>query len=266
MGVWSAFPTPTIAPRAGVNRFQEDRPMIATDIRSRESARVLPQTPTVFIVNHDPSARDALSSLVRGAGWQSTAVASTEEFLAFPRDGAPGCLLLEQDLPEWGGLDLQRVARDRTDLPIIVMGHQGAAHAAVRAMKAGAFGFLAGPVSDETLLDEIAAALEQNLSELSHYEKVRGLRERFDSLSRREREVMRLVVSGRLNKQVGSDLCISEITVKAHRGKVMRKMQAKSFAELVGMAVTLAFLHASDRTVLLSTVLSLFDSPTLAGS
>ena len=195
-----------------------------------------PETPVVFIVDADASVRDTLAALIRAAGWEARACASAEEFLQQERATTVSCLLVELDLPGSSGLELQRLVADRTDLPIIFMSARADIQATVRAMKAGAFEFFTKPVVPEVLIDAIRGALERSETALRQLTQIHALQERYESLSRREREVMSLLVLGRLNKQVGGELGISEITVKAHRGRMMRKMHASSFAELVTMA------------------------------
>jgi len=195
-----------------------------------------PETPVVFIVDADASVRDTLAALIRAAGWEARACASAEEFLQQERATTVSCLLVELDLPGSSGLELQRLVADRTDLPIIFMSARADIQATVRAMKAGAFEFFTKPVVPEVLIDAIRGALERSETALRQLTQIHALQERYESLSRREREVMSLLVRGRLNKQVGGELGISEITVKAHRGRMMRKMHASSFAELVTMA------------------------------
>jgi FixJ family two-component response regulator len=197
-------------------------------------------TPIVFVVDDDVSVREALELLISSAGWQPETFVSAQEFLSHPRALAPSCLLLDVNLPDLNGLDLQqRVAADRIDMPIIFITGYGDVPMTVRAMKAGAVEFLTKPFSDEVLLDAIRHAIERSHTALDREAELQTLRDRHASLSRREQEVMALVVSGLLNKQVGGELGISEITVKAHRGQVMRKMKAGSLADLVTMAARL---------------------------
>ena len=196
--------------------------------------------PIVFIVDDDVSVRESLEALIRTAGWQSETFASAEEFLSRPRVLAPSCLVLDVSLPDLNGLDLQkRVTADRIDMPIIFITAYGDVPMSVQAMKAGAVEFLTKPFGDHVLLGAIRHAIERSRTALDHEAEIRSLRDCYASLTRREREVMALVVSGRLNKQVGGELDISEITVKAHRGQVMRKMKADSLADLVNMAARL---------------------------
>jgi FixJ family two-component response regulator len=197
-------------------------------------------TPIVFVVDDDVSARESLESLIRFAGWQPETFASAQEFLARPRVLGPSCLVLDVALPGLNGLDLQkRIAVDRIDMPIIFITGYGDVPMTVRAMKAGAVEFLTKPFGDDVLLSAIQQAIERSHTALDHEAEIRALRDRYALLSRREREVMALVVSGLMNKQIGGELGISEITVKAHRGKVMRKMEAHSLADLVTVAARL---------------------------
>ena len=197
-------------------------------------------TPVVFVVDDDVSVRESLELLIRCAGWQPETFASAEEFLARPRVFAPTCLVLDVNLPDLNGLDLQkRIADDRIEMPIIFITGYGDVPMTVQAMKAGAVEFLTKPFSDDVLLTAIQHALERSSTALANEAQTRALRDCHESLSPREREVMALVVSGLLNKQVGGELGISEITVKAHRGNVMRKMEAHTFAELMTMATRL---------------------------
>lgn len=201
---------------------------------------MLQVTPIVFVVDDDISVRESLELLVRCEGWQPETFASAQEFLNYPRVLVPNCLVLDVSLPDLNGLDLQQlVAGNRTDMPIIFITGHGDVPMTVQAMKAGAVEFLTKPFSDDVLLSAIHSALERSRDALSHEAEMRVLRDRYASLSPRERQVMALVVSGLLNKQVGGELGISEITVKAHRGKVMQKMKADSLADLVRMAARL---------------------------
>jgi FixJ family two-component response regulator len=196
-----------------------------------------PGQPIVFVVDDDVSIRESLELLIRAAGWQPELFASAQEFLSRPRVLAPSCLVLDVRLPGLNGLDLQqRVAGERLDMPIIFITGHGDVPMTVQAMRAGAVEFLQKPFSTDVLLNAMRSAIERSRTALSREADTQGLRDAYASLSRREREVMTLVVSGRLNKQVGGELGISEITVKAHRGKVMRKMKAGSVADLVKMA------------------------------
>ncbi len=196
--------------------------------------------PIVFIVDDDISVRESLESLIADAGWRPEVFASAEEFLAQPRRLLPSCLVLDVSLPDLNGLELQQRIADRSDMPIIFITGHGDIPMTVRAMKAGATEFLTKPFGPEVLLAAIQAAIERSRAALDEQADLDALRQRYESLTTREREVMALVVRGQLNKQVGGDLGISEVTVKAHRGRMMQKMQASSLPELVNMAARLA--------------------------
>ncbi len=184
--------------------------------------------PIVFVVDDDVSVRESLELLIRNEGWQAETFQSAQEFLAHARVVAPSCLVLDVTLPGLSGLDLQKRVLDRTDMPIIFITGYGDVPMTVQAMKAGAVEFLTKPFSADVLVDAIRNAIEHSRTTLAHEAEMRALRQRYASLTPREQQVMALVVAGLLNKQVGSDLGISEITVKAHRGSVMRKMEADS--------------------------------------
>ena len=191
----------------------------------------------IFIVDDDISVRESLELLIQNEGWQPKTFASAQEFLDCPRAVVPSCLVLDLSLPGLDGLELQkRLAGERTDMPIIFITGYGDVPKTVQAMKRGAVEFLTKPFNDEILLTAIKQALERSRLALAHETEMQELRDRYASLTPRERQVMALVVSGLLNKQIGGELGISEITVKAHRGQVMQKMKANSVADLVKMA------------------------------
>ena len=193
--------------------------------------------PIVFIVDNDISVRESLAVQIESAGWQSQTFASAAEFLAHPKSVIPSCLVLDSILPDLNGLELQeRVSAERCDMPIIFLSSHVDISLVVKAIKRGALEFLIKPFDFETLLGAIRNAIRRSEAVLSRETEVHRLRMDYASLSRREREVMAGVASGLLNKEVGTQLGISEITVKAHRGNVMRKMKADSFAHLVNMA------------------------------
>ena len=201
---------------------------------------MLHATPIVFVVDDDTSVRESLQGLIDSAGWRSETFPSALAFLHRPRVAGPSCLVLDMSLPDLDGLELQkRMASDRTHMPIIFISGHGNVPMTVRAMKAGAVEFLTKPLAGDVLVGAIQQAIEQSRSALDREAALRELLDRHASLSPRERQVMALVVSGLLNKQVGGELGISEITVKAHRGQVMRKMKATSLPDLVTMAVRL---------------------------
>jgi FixJ family two-component response regulator len=193
-------------------------------------------TPIVFVVDDDVSIRESLELLIGFSGWRVETFASAREFLARPPTVVPSCLILDVNLPGLSGLDLQRlIAADRIGMPIIFITGYGDVPTSVQAMKAGAVEFLMKPFGDDVLLDAIRHAIESSQAALGHEADMRRLRDDYASLSPRERQVMALVVTGLLNKQVGGELGISEITVKAHRGQMMRKMKATSLADLVNI-------------------------------
>jgi FixJ family two-component response regulator len=203
--------------------------------------------PTVFVVDDDVSVRESLETLIQVAGWDARVFDSAEAFLACPPASGPNCLVLDVSLPDLNGLDLQAsVAGDRAEMPIIFITGHGDVRMSVQAMKAGAAEFLTKPFGEEELLGAIEAALRRSRERVAEQTALRALRERYDSLSRREREVMALVVTGLLNKQVGGELGISEITVKAHRGRMMEKMQARSLAELVNISARLGLAQRAE--------------------
>jgi FixJ family two-component response regulator len=199
-----------------------------------------PNPPVVFVVDDDVSVRESLELLILSAGWRPETFASAEDFLERSRADGPSCLVLDVSLPNLNGLDLQKRIIDRTDMPIIFITGHGDVPTTVEAMKAGAVEFLTKPLGDDVLQTAIGQAIERSRAALADEAELQGLRDRHATLTPREREVMALVVSGLLNKHVALQLGISEITVKAHRGQVMRKMQADSLADLVRAAAALA--------------------------
>lgn len=202
-------------------------------------------SPIVFVVDDDVSVRESLELLIRCEGWQAETFTSADDFLARPRALVPNCLVLDVSLPGLSGLELQkRIAEERFYMPIVFITGHGDIPMTVQAMRAGAIEFLTKPFTDETLLSAIREALERSRISLIEEREIQELRNAYASLSQREREVMALVVSGMLNKQVGAELGISEITVKAHRGRVMHKMKAGSLADLVKLAARLGLQRA----------------------
>jgi FixJ family two-component response regulator len=195
--------------------------------------------PIVFVIDDDISVRESLEALLRYEGLQVETFASAAEFLNRPRATSPSCLVLDISLPDLNGLALQEQLADRPEMPIIFITGFGDVPMTVQAMKAGAVEFLTKPFADTVLLDAIKNALTRSNAALDQGAEVGELRDNYTSLSPREREVMALVVSGLMNKQVGAELGISEITVKAHRGSVMRKMKANTLVDLVNMAAKL---------------------------
>lgn len=194
------------------------------------------EKPTVFVVDDDLSVRNSLALLIESAGWQPEMFGSAQEFLARPRNSGPSCLLLDFFLPDLHGCDVQRKLADRSDMPIILMSGNADVPITARAMKAGAMDFFTKPLAVDELLIAIRVAIDRSRAALGSAQLMSALHKNYASLSPRQREVMALIVGGRLNKQAGGELGISEITVKAHRGNVMRKMNADSLPDLVRMA------------------------------
>lgn len=214
---------------------------MVTLMGTESRARCMPDVKSiVYIVDDDISVRESLQSLLAESGFRPEVFASAEQFLAHPRQAVPGCLILDVNLPELNGLELQRrMGSDQPALPIVFITGHGDIPMTVKAMKAGAVEFLTKPFSPDDLLAATVTAVERSRTFLAEQLELKVLQDRYASLSIREREVMSLVTRGQLNKQVGATLGICEITVKAHRGRVMRKMKAKSLADLVTMAARL---------------------------
>ncbi len=227
-----SYPTALVRKRVYMNAASA--PSLEAGSRKRDVK------PIAFVVDDDVSVRESLELLISFAGWQPETFASAEEFLARPRAVAPSCLVLDVSLPDLNGLDLQKlIAADRIDMPIIFITGHGDVPMTVRAMKAGAVEFLTKPFNDDVLLSAIRHAIERSIAALDREAEIQALRDCYASLTPREREIMALVDSGLSNKQVRFKLGISEITVKAHRGKVMQKMKADTIADLVKMAAEL---------------------------
>jgi FixJ family two-component response regulator len=203
--------------------------------------------PIVFVVDDDLSVRESLELMIESEGWQPEMFVSARDFLLRARPTGPCCLILDVNLPELNGLELQKQLTERKDMPIIFISGYADVPMSVQAMKAGAVEFLTKPLQHDVLATAICGAIERSREALRLGSEMQGLRERYESLSLREREVMALVVSGLLNKQVGGQLGISEITVKAHRGQVMRKMMAGSLADLVTIAARLELRSTAKR-------------------
>ena len=218
--------------------------MSAAASRSIEVLTMPDVPPIIFVIDDDLSVRESLELVIKSAGWQPELFVSAQDFLSRPRPSVPCCLVLDVTLPGLSGLELQKQLAERTDMPIIFITGHGDVPMSVQAMKAGAVEFLTKPFKDDVLLDAIRGAIDHSRAALRLDSEMRLLRKRYESLTPREREVMALVVSGLLNKQVGGELGISEITVKAHRGQVMRKMKADSLADLVTMAARLGLRSA----------------------
>jgi FixJ family two-component response regulator len=195
--------------------------------------------PTVFVVDHDIAIRESLELLIRASGWQPETFASAYDFLSRPRSASPSCLICDVAMPDLNGLELQQLVADRVEMPIIFVAANVNVRMAVRAVQAGAVEVLMKPCDGGELVNVIGKAIERSKAALLEVAKFRMLQDRYDLLTPREREVMALVVAGRMNKQIAADLHISLITVKAHRRKVMEKTKAESLAELVRIAAEL---------------------------
>lgn len=202
-----------------------------------DGRRAATQEPIVYVVDDDPSLRDALSSLLRSVGMEVATFASAPQLLAQPFANAPSCIVLDIRMPEVSGLDFQALlARTGNHIPVIFMTGHGDIPMSVRAMKAGAVDFLTKPFRDQDLLDAVTAAIERDRQRRGNDRQLLDLRRRFESLTAREKEVMALVVAGLMNKQIAGELDLSEITVKIHRGRMMKKMETRTLADLVRAA------------------------------
>ena len=231
-----------------MTRRTDNAPMLTEHLTDRRPSDVPwdaagDTTPTVFVIDGDSSVRESLELLIKAAGWEPETFASAEEFLCHLRGRVPCCLVLDLTLPGLSGLELQRRLAGRLDIPMIFITGHTDVRMTVQAMKAGAVEFLIKPVNTVALLHAIRAAIERSRVALQDDSEARTLAKCYASLTPRERDVMTLVVSGLLNKQVAGELGISEITVKAHRGQVMRKMEAGSLAQLVTIAARLRLCH-----------------------
>src|ERR1700723_3673135 len=231
--------------------MQSDLPTGRIDMNNnalRTALRSFPMlsaTPIVFVVDDDPSVREALESLIVQAGWRAQVFESAQDFLSFPRAVVPSCLVLDVTLPGLNGLELQSlIGGDRIDMPIIFITGHADVPMTVKAMKAGAVEFLTKPVAEDVLINAIGSAIARSRITLDQESESHALRSLYAKLTPRERDVMTLVVRGLLNKQLGGELGMAEITVKAHRGQVMRKMRAASFADLVNMGARLGLASA----------------------
>lgn len=216
--------------------------MLAAEVprKSTRAVSISEGVPIVFVVDDDVSIRESLELLIRSAGWQAKTCATAQEFLRHPRPRGASCIILDVNLPDLNGLDLQKlVATKQAEMPIIFITGYEDVPTVVKAMKAGAVEFLPKPLTEAEVVAAIEDALERSRCAVADAEELRALKERYGSLTPREREVMHLVASGLLNKQIAFELGITEITVKAHRGQVMHKMQAHSLAGLVTMAASL---------------------------
>lgn len=209
--------------------------MIFNGTVSGSSSSISAATSTVFVVDADPEVGKSLEPLIRHAGWQTKDYASPEEFITTPRTLVPSCLVLEAYPPGLSSPELQRLVADRVEMPVILLSCHSEAPMIVQAMKAGAFDYFIKPFDPQALIHAIECALARSLAAICKEAELQVLRDRYESLSPREQEVMSLVVSGMLNKVIGGELGISEITVKQHRGRVMRKMRARSLPDLVHM-------------------------------